>query len=287
MTRKLFLVVIILVILVGSGYMTQRQVTTGTIAKESGDGVDYAARKPTGAVPVGPIYTSTDLAELAARTAFGVPNTFDRRGNVVWADGFESNINKWTSAVSGAGASVALSTLDAHNGVQSVRLVAGSDTLRYAYINKYFFFPVLGKVGFEAHFSWDNNIEYVSLDFYLYDGTSRLDGVIRITPDTSVVQYKDSAGVYQALTVAHRLFASATIRPWVPVKLVADYETGKFTRLLVGINSWDLSAMSMKSSAAPGDPVMQLVTQITSKAGTNAVCYVDDAIITQNEPDND
>ena len=46
-----------------------------------------------GAAPLATVYTLQDLAELAAR--LGSIDVFDRRGNVLLLDDFESGIKKW------------------------------------------------------------------------------------------------------------------------------------------------------------------------------------------------
>ena len=52
------------------------------------------------------VFPVTDLGELAAR--LGSIVSHDRRGDVIWLDGFEDGLDKWQPTTSGSGAAVDL-----------------------------------------------------------------------------------------------------------------------------------------------------------------------------------
>ena len=74
-------------------------------------------------------------AELAAR--LGSPDTFDRRGDVLWMDDFESGL-KWRTSLLGTGSLIDLTATMAASGGKCCRLVTGSANNDYAYLLRHF-----------------------------------------------------------------------------------------------------------------------------------------------------
>ncbi len=231
-----------------------------------------------GATPVATVYNLQDLAELAAR--LGSIDTFDRRGNVIAFDDFESGIEQWRR--SGAGAySIDWDSKYAKTGGFSCRIT--TDSGWQATISKYIGFPVLSKIGVEFSFSYTQNWQYLYLEVLLQDGVSAFYTGIRYNAATKMWQYRATDGSYQDIPGS-----SFTLSPMVEefdtVKLVIDFSTGKYSRLLINSQVFDLSALSFYQYAAVLTPVMNVSITVKALPGELAIGNIDDVIVTQNEP---
>ena len=87
------------------------------------------------------------------------------------------------------------------------------------------------------------------------------------------------------ITVASGLTFPSENFCFTPLKMVADFSTNKFVRILLGNKEYDISSYSLYSVenyASARDRVrIQINNDITATA---ASIWVDDAILTQNEP---
>lgn len=245
-------------------------------------GVDYAAPKPVGQVPIGPVYTSTDVAELAAR--LGSIDTFDRRGNVIFADDFESGISKWTQDIVTPGGSIEWSAERARSGAFSAKLVTaagdGSQVGMWAAMP----YPVLGRLGFEFSFMLaDYKIDVVDIDTSFYDGTYRHRSIITWDSYTNKFRYFDGVEYHNlepAIDIPREMILFHT------AKMVVDYNQEDYLRFIFDSISFDLSGKSYGKSLSGEAP--QLVTGIYILNGSTGAttAYTDDVIVTQNEPPN-
>ena len=184
------------------------------------------------------VYPVTDLAELAAR--LGSINTFDRRGDTVWMDDFEDNINKWNYSGSGTGWAVALSTDQALHGAKSAKLTTGNAVTNSTYIAKHHPLPVSSRLGLEISFTTDTSLSYIQFGLAYSTGTSYREASIRYIPgEPGSLQYKDETGIWTE-------FATTTLPDvqslFHTIKIVADLSSHKYTRVLLDNTEYDLSA---------------------------------------------
>jgi len=258
---------------------------------------DYAVRKPVGAVPVGPVYTSTDIAELAAR--LGSINTFDRRGNVIFLDDFENGLSKWRPWQSAAGHQISLSNERARSGAVSVKLatdpafVAGD-----AWIEHHMTFPTISKLGVEFSFSLGLEagalqVGEIYLEIDAYDGVNASNIYVSwiSTPALGVGggiwQYYGSDGAYHDLGIISRFDIGHWFYTFNTVKMVFDLATTKYARLLVNSASHNISSLDYNKFGDIGTAPRLTVNIGIHRVGIpDATMYADDVIITQNEPDN-
>lgn len=262
-------------------------VKTFTVASRGVGLPDYSQRKPVGQVPVGPVHTSTDVAELAAR--LGSPITHDRRGNVMLVDDFGSGIQGWSVSGSGAGWAVIPSSKRARSGGFSCKLTTGAVSGGLANIARYLPYPTLSKLGFELAFTMRQHIYEYHLYIYVYDGTNRHKAKVRYLylgppPGNDILQVDDN-GTWTDLATG--LYAYASEYEFHIMKLVADFVTKKYTRLIFDDLEYDISSYNLESEANPTGSHMLAHFQVVNDATAfNYNCYADDAIITQNEPRN-
>ena len=220
------------------------------------------------------VFGNVDNTELAAR--LGSINTFDRRGNVLLLDGFESPTLKWVTAVNGAGSAVNISTNAAVQGDSSCKLTSGSNGARTGGILKYIHPQISGKLGAEFSFTIFTNTETITLNFNHSDGTT--DYINLITYDHANSKLK-----YGAVEIATGYTLEDGFTTFHTMKLVIDSLTKKPVRLLVNEQSFDLSSYSPTTQGAGSDAWVEMAIVHISAAGVVNSIYVDNVIITQNE----
>lgn len=222
---------------------------------------------------------SLGLAELAAR--LGSPVTYDRRGDVIWYDDFESGVEKWRYIGAGGGLDWASDAVakGGFSGKLYTKNVADSSVLGLTYLPM----PLLSKIGIELSLFRSVNTKYIIIELLLYDGTNRYDARATYTLATETWQYQDSGGVDHNLLPTLEL--SPTYTQFHVIKLVADFTTGLYTRLLVNNIFYDLSNLAMQATAAPAQaPSLHLNLSVTTNANISASIHIDNVILTQNEP---
>lgn len=226
------------------------------------------------------IFGQIDTGELAAR--LGSINTFDRRGHTVWMDDFENGVNKWTTEASGDDASVEQNITRFRSGGSSCKLTAGSTGNPFARIYTLLSFSVTGTFGYEFSFAIDSNTSTLDLHTLYYDGADLHVAGIRYDHANTDLYYESANGVWTIFDSSFSLVALAEL--FHTLKLVPDYANGLYSRLLIDAEVIDVSAYAIHSSALVVAPFLQVEIRNTGRLLNNDVVYVDDVIITQNEP---
>jgi len=225
------------------------------------------------------VHTVEDLGELAAR--LGSIVTFDRRGNVIWMDDFESGIEKWMPVEGDAGAALVWSSEHARNGGFSAKLSTDDDTDDDAVMLTALPYPVLSRIGYEFSFLRDNYLKTLRLRIELSTDVETLYAEIEWTAATGIWLYVDDTGFYN-LTPPTEFPIEYSI--FNTVKLVADYVKKEYVRLIVNNTVFDLSGKTLWSGLPLTDPSIIMNIIIVTSSNDVATLYTDDVIITQNEP---
>lgn len=230
--------------------------------------------------PVSTIYQVSDLSELAAR--LGSIVTFDRRGDVVWLDNFEDNINKWDQSPTGAGAAIALDTDRCRSGGKSCKLTTGNLAGNSTYIHRSFGASVVSaKLGIELSFTL-----HPFVTFYLYIEAHRPPTAYRVTmkydPVTNILAYQKFNGFYEDLIVGLDLEAGTV---WHTMKLVGDFSVdGFYERVILNNLTPDIQGIPSHQFAAGAEDKLRVVVMATTQSAANNSLWIDDMIVTQNEP---
>lgn len=221
-----------------------------------------------------------DLAELAAR--LGSINVYDRAGHVVWWDDFRKGMGAWRSATDGTGAAVALSTTYPKWPPFCLKLTGGSDSSRFAEVYKYFPPQVEGKIGVEVNVNFLTDWDEFYLEMRVDDATIIHTARIRLSSANDKIYYLDSDEAWQELGTLASLIN--VFGGYHNLKLVADFSTDLFTRLLLNATPYTVSSYSLLTTADPGAPGFRIWMQLVSRSGENDNCNIDGVIVTQNEP---
>ena len=230
--------------------------------------------------PIKTEYALSDLGELAAR--LGSIDTFDRRGNVIFLDPFENTLNKWETTLVGTGASAALAADMARNGAYSLKLVTGNLTNNYAAITNRLAYPVISRLGLEFSSYLYGLYGHIYLLFELYDGTYRHSFGIRYTAVTNTWEYRSSNGSWLMFSGPPiNLHYGALFHTF---KLVIDPENNHYARFILNNIQTDISNYAGWLVSNPLTPRILTYICCTTLQDASHTIYLDDVIITQNEP---
>lgn len=228
-------------------------------------------------------YGLADLGELAAR--LGSIATYDRRGDIVFIDGFDSDLSAYTVTGDGDDWSVTQSAISSRNGGYAAQMVCGSDDDRRAEMIKYLPYPALAGWGVEFSFNLQTWHEWLLLYMVISEGAGGKlwEAALSYNQDTSLLEYMDDTGGYSTLQEDLDLYCHLTL--FHTIKVVIDFENGKYVRALLDDRSWDMSTYTLHSAnVLAGAPYSKVNIEAQGEAGKNATLYVDGLIITQNEP---
>lgn len=222
-----------------------------------------------------------DIGELAAR--LGSIATFDRRGDIVWFDDFEGDVDKWYQDLEGTDAAIVVSPDAARNGSFSAKLTTGDEIDDFAMVLHYLPYPVTSRVGFEISFTTEDNLSELIFSQRLYDGDYEHYARLRYLPATDVLQYLDSGAVWRDLATSLDLYDATYI--FHTIKLVIDLDTHKYIRAILDDVEYDMSALNYRHTADPDTtPHWEQIADMITGVNDNVSNYVDDAVVTQNEP---
>ena len=227
------------------------------------------------------------IEELANRIIFDTPMSFDQRGQILWADDFEDNINKWEQTLvgTGAGGSIALSTDRARSGSKSAKLTTGDAVGDYARIQRRLPYSRVSRIGLEFSVSLGSDIDSIEFFLMLADGAEYCYGRFRFYPtgaDVGIVEYYNSGGTFTTLDNLGGFLADACM--FHTVKCVINFPDKKFHRLIVNERSYNMNQLDCYRFAQLVLPRVDICILAANAAVGNHSAYIDDVIITQNEP---
>jgi len=226
------------------------------------------------------VFTLDDMAELAAR--LGSIDYYDRRGNVFFLDGFEHTLNKWYNCGLGVGNAAALDNTYAKDGEYSCKITAGQGNDNYGCIGHQGGGIVPSKIGFELAFTVNEAIKQYQFKWAISDGTHSHFAGIAYYPPTDLLKYYNEGGVYT--TFATDLELKADPRSFHTIKFVADLTTDYYDYCLLDHVNYDLSALQNQNVEIALAPAHSMSIISTNSGDLNQSFYVDNTILTQNEP---
>lgn len=220
-----------------------------------------------------------DLAELAARLGSSV--TFDRRGNVLYVDSFDSGLSGWEETHTAGTGWVGPIAEPTHFGGVAIGAEYTPVADAYGLIYRYVALPSMTRYGFEVAFQPALNNRYLEQLFYHYDGVRVHFYGFRWYQQTGELKVMNAAGAWQTVTtIAPLIFFGY---PWYIVKLVVDLDTGKYVRGMLNAITYDLSAYSALAVASDTTPVLYLSLKTVNDVADSTMAAWDDVIVTMGE----
>lgn len=208
------------------------------------------------------------------------PNLTYPSGKIIVYDDFESPLSKWIG--SGATAyEVSLNTSKAFRGTASLELTTGTGAGFFADASRYFGLPSTSKVGFQ--FVWHMpgaDAEYMTQSLDFYDGTTLHQASVRYDFANTKWQYRDTASVWQDISGATQDLAIAG-NPWHFTKVTVDFAEDTFLRLYSNASSWDLSSISLRTTASSNSEEMAVAIRFDALGSSQRKLYIDEVAITE------
>jgi len=183
----------------------------------------------------------TDPAEVYNRLVGFA--SLDGRGRVLLIDTFGNGLTAWTAGRSGAGAfPVVVTTSPSFISPASVVLDPGVSALDFSAILRLQFLGQTQRIGIEAAFYnvGVNGARFIIQTQYNYSGTI-YQARLKYTPSTGVWQIQTPAGDQ---TIATQTVSNA----YAQAKLVADFSTGFYKRVVIGETAIDVSTFAMATT---------------------------------------
>jgi len=229
---------------------------------------------------VNTVYQLRDLAELAAR--LGSIDTFDRRGDVFFLWDFESGAESFGYWGGGAGWGTYLSLLYPKSGHLCFALKSGSNGSQNAYMFYRSHIPSESRLGFESSVCGGSVKGQIVWWLLSYDGERCLTTAIKYDHNTDKLYYYSTDSDW--IEFASGINLGTVAGAYNTAKLVVDLPNKKYVRFMLGSNCYDLSDIDGLDEALVVYPQTYSQIEFYGEAGFNNVLYVDDWILTQNEP---
>ena len=222
----------------------------------------------------------TDLAELAVR--LGSIDSVDRRGDILLLDDFDDSFLRWETKTFSAGSECVRDEAYPKRGDGCVKMAPAANDLAYARINRYLEIPRNRQLGFEISTTIAAGMDDLLHGAELFDGSTKHFARVKVDIANSLIAVFTTGASYSNVLTGMNLYSSNYM--WYTIKLVWDWTTGFYKRLLWNGQEYDLSAIPIYSVPSGGPTRLDLEVQANGLAGGAATQYLDDAILTQNEP---
>jgi len=246
--------------------------------------------------------TTIGLTEHAARV-HAPPLVYDRRGNVIYWDDYESPNIKFYPEIKGSGivqrvTGYIYSSPDG-NSQNNVGIDWGSkfgnyslmmkcSSGQYDYTSIYYVITDfhIGKLGAQFSFATREDGGYITLGFVYYDGDGeKWMGSVDYYLDTGMLKYLGEDSFYHNIaTIPYFTGYSGEKIPYGTIKLVVDLSTKKYVRALFFGREIDLSTYDMYHSPFSGIPSLFIRFWIRPTDSVSRTVYVDNFVLTENEP---
>lgn len=221
-----------------------------------------------------------DLSELAAR--LGSPVTYDRRGEVLWMDQFDYGSSNWKS-VSWFGTHTFKIVADyPYRGGYAFYLGTDGTENGIAEIHRYLAPPVVNKWGLEVTFAALTNFRSVSIEFRRQWGTTLYTMFAQVDNENSILEILDEDDDFvEVATIKDIEYASGLFHH---LKVVADFNTGMYTRILFDQNEYDISDYKIALSTGDAYYFNDILFYFIGRTGETDYCHLGEVIVTANEP---
>ncbi len=233
--------------------------------------------------PKATVFGLDDLGEHAVR--LGSPHLWDRRGDLLFATDFRDGVGALTLNLSGGLAAIDLMTGHSRQGAYALRLTTGNTANFEAFLMLDIPQPVSSGIGLEFSFSgvlaacnWHARIDWADA-VRAYRSEVQWN-VVGVPP--YYLQYWDDTGAFQDHGDPTRVWV--TNRPVYVLKMVIDMARHEYVRAIFNNVQHDLRGLGVEDTGGSVVSMMQLSVRFEGTLGFNKIGYVDNVIVTQNEP---
>jgi len=232
----------------------------------------YAPKEATASV--------SDMGEVASR--LGSIVTYDKRGDVVDLDSFETPLLRWKVTTVGATAYARFDTENCRTGSQSVKLHTHGAALDIIYLNKKV--PILLSKSLGIEISFGKLLETQWLIGYLshYSGTRLSQIGFYIDFNVNRIFVFSTAGAW--VEVAAGVKATNAYFFFDTIKVVADFSAEYYKRLLFNSMEYDISTIPLRAINLITSPYLEPQFSLDNQGAVAGDVWLDAYILTQAEP---
>lgn len=228
----------------------------------------------------GAVSAMADLGELAAR--LGSIVYFDRRGDVIFLESFDEGLSRWEDTGVGTDHGSAVSTERVLGGGYACKLTTGRDGAKRGSIQRLLAYPTVSRFGFEVSFTLDEDTSIVVLFVGFYDGAQYHQFNVRYDNVAHKLEYQSGPVAWTEIAADVDLYVSETL--FITWKLVVDLEESEYVRLICNQTQYELTGTAAFSADSDLVGHYQLAVAAYTSTAANVETYVDNLIVTQNEP---
>jgi hypothetical protein len=221
-----------------------------------------------------------DVGELAAR--IGAHDFYDRRGQVLWWDHAQGGLAPWIRSGGGTGNAVDILADQSYMGGFAIEMKAGSDGSQVSQISHHFAAPELNRWGAEIAIGFPTEFDYFQLKLRLFDGSAIHIAQVELDNTDEKIRVLTTGGVLVDVDDLYNLVS--TVATYHHLKLVADFESDEYVRLLLNSEEYDLSGVALDTDPSVEPPHQRLSLHHFGRAATNDRALVGNAILTVGEP---
>jgi hypothetical protein len=232
--------------------------------------------------------TLVDNSELAVR--LGSVNVTHRTGNVIYIESFKEGINSWYP-VHAANDDIAVRYNKGLHGTNALSIKPTNSVGGNSSVFK--LLPLLdtNNVGYELSLDFETisvipNYKVV-LQVSIFNGTTVSVGVVNLYPKLAKLTLQDYTGggnVEQNIDVSlPKMIPHGNFSQYNFVKVIIDFNTGKYVRIYLNHNVYDVSMYGL-FNAADTDPAAVYVYTTIYSDGNQEYVNMTDVIVTINEP---
>ena len=221
-----------------------------------------------------------DYGELAAR--LGSIVSFNREGNIIFWDDFEKTPIKWCCGCSGPPAFAGLSNEEVLSGGQSAKLLTDEIISTSATISRTFPRFASGKQGTEIAFSNQSSDYYLYITIYLKRTTYWYNPQLKIDFGADKIELYASDGQWHDIVTDLELASEENLFHYL--KIVIDSENATYTRFMIDRQEINLEEYGLPKQIFPTIESFEVHYKIQNYEYADCKLYLDNFILTQNEP---
>jgi hypothetical protein len=225
------------------------------------------------------VHRVADLAELAAR--LGSTNVFDRRGNVLLMDSFESGLGGWIAVPSGGAAAIYPVAAPVCTGALAVAIYTEAVAGALSNIHRWLNLPFVSRMGVEIAFSVPVNARDLRLYFMILTPTRTWYYMTRWRQTTGELSVFVHPGVYQVIATPGALYTAESA--WYRLKLVTDPVHQVYQRVLFNAVEYNVSGLPATWMLAVNPLAVGVAVDACSAVAASVEFFIDDFILTINE----
>jgi len=221
-----------------------------------------------------------DMAELAVR--LDSPVAFDRRGDIILLDTFKNGRRPWQAPAPGTGADASLSPDHFLSDGYSLAVTCPHDDAMDIHVYRYTPYVPHGAIGLEIAFTLHLHTISIKVDLDLEDGANHILTYLLYTYATNRLQYYPAVG--PPVDLDPTVDVARNPRIFNHLKLVVDPTIPAYVRAILNHQAFPMTGIPARSVPSVTTPNLLVNIEWIGTFGQTPTVYLDNVILTQNEP---